>query len=63
MRNTQATFKLEIEFINWGSIGESYIHPFGSCWKDMSNFLLHPDFPAEGLDVLFAKGDIVRSCE
>jgi tryptophan halogenase len=29
MRATQATFKLGIDFRNWGQIGDSYIHPFG----------------------------------
>jgi tryptophan halogenase len=29
MRFTEATFKLGIQFRNWGRIGDSYIHPFG----------------------------------
>ena len=43
MRHTQATFKLGIEFIDWGFKGASYIHPFGVHGKAIAGveFLHH----------------------
>lgn len=45
MSEIQATFKLGIEFSNWGNIGEKYIHSFGvngkDCWAcDFQHFWL-----------------------
>lgn len=35
VRETNATFKLGIEFVNWGREGNKYFHPFGSLGVDM----------------------------
>jgi tryptophan halogenase len=41
MARTRATFKLGIEFRNWGRIGDSYIHPFGAFGEDLAGVLFH----------------------
>jgi tryptophan halogenase len=35
LRKTQGTFKLGIEFVNWGQVGESYIHGFGEIGQNL----------------------------
>lgn len=41
LRATNGTFKLGIEFVNWGQIGESYFHPFGTHGVDMKGIDFH----------------------
>ena len=41
MRATNATFKLGIQFENWGNLGESYFHPFGMHGADMQGIDFH----------------------
>ena len=38
---TQATFKLGIEFRNWGGLGETYFHPFGGHGQDLQGVQFH----------------------
>ena len=35
MRQTQGTFKLGIEFVNWGKLGDRYMHGFGRFGQDL----------------------------
>ena len=38
---TKATFKLGIEFIDWGAVGERYFHPFGPYGQDFQGVHFH----------------------
>ncbi|PAX06745.1 tryptophan halogenase family protein [Sphingomonas lenta] len=38
---TRATFKLGIEFRNWGRIGDSYVHPFGTFGRGQGEVDFH----------------------
>ena len=41
MRRTNATFKLGIEFVDWGFAGSSYVHPFGAHGRPMGGVAFH----------------------
>ena len=41
MRRTRATFKLGIEFRDWGRIGDSYVHPFGAFGDEVGGVAFH----------------------
>lgn len=41
IRATQATYKLGIEFTDWGGVGESYFHPFGRIGFDLEGIDFH----------------------
>ncbi|ACT60130.1 tryptophan halogenase family protein [Hirschia baltica] len=41
MKATKATFKLGIEFSDWGDVGQKYIHPFGDFGTDIEGIPLH----------------------
>jgi len=67
IRETQATFKLGIEFKDWTRKGHSYMHPFGSHGTDMDAIQFHhywlkmfnagkaPDIEAYSLAAVAAK--------
>ncbi|HET9510606.1 MAG TPA: tryptophan 7-halogenase, partial [Sphingomonas sp.] len=41
MAATQATFKLGIQFANWGQRGDNYIHPFGAYGYPIEGLSFH----------------------
>jgi tryptophan halogenase len=41
VRETQGSFKLGIEFVNWGQVGDSYIHGFGKIGQDLGLVPFH----------------------
>ena len=38
---TQGSFKLGIQFVNWGKLGDSYIHPFGNYGYQFGGISFH----------------------
>ncbi len=41
VRKTNATFKLGIEFVNWGQVGDRYFHSFGPYGVNMEGMHFH----------------------
>lgn len=41
MRRTRATFKLGIEFRDWGRLGSVYMHPFGAFGRPLNGISFH----------------------
>ncbi len=41
MARTDGTFKLGIEFVDWGRKGDCYLHPFGNHGVDMDGIAFH----------------------
>jgi len=41
VRSTQGSFKLGIQFVNWGSEGRRYFHPFGDIGRDFDPVPVH----------------------
>ena len=41
LASVQGSFKLGIQFVNWGKLGDSYIHPFGNYGYEMDGISFH----------------------
>ena len=66
VRETNATFKLGIEFVDWKKLGHSYIHPFGDFGHDFDaipfyQYWLHRNLSGEK-DDLFSYSLMVEAC-
>ncbi|MBV7260347.1 tryptophan halogenase family protein [Erythrobacter crassostreae] len=66
VRETNATFKLGIEFVDWKELGHSYIHPFGDFGRDFDSipfyqYWIHRNLAGEK-DDLFAYSLMVEAC-
>jgi tryptophan halogenase len=50
MAATHATWKLGIEFRDWGRVGDSYVHPFGASGESVGGVPFHHQWLAAGND-------------
>jgi tryptophan 7-halogenase len=41
LKATQGSFKLGIQFVDWGKLGQSYFHPFGTYGRNFDMVALH----------------------
>ena len=58
LRETRGTFKLGIEFENWGQVGDRYFHPFGTHGRDLHGIPFHQLYLRERALDGAAVGDI-----
>lgn len=49
LRATNGTFKLGIEFVNWGQQGDRYFHPFGAYGQDLHGIAFHQLYLREAM--------------
>ncbi|MBO9623784.1 MAG: tryptophan 7-halogenase [Sphingomonas sp.] len=69
VRETKGSFKLGIQFVDWGRVGHTYFHPFGKYGLDMQGVSFHayflrlhelgeaPDIDAFSLQAQAARGN------
>ncbi|WP_440906585.1 tryptophan halogenase family protein (plasmid) [Catenovulum sp. SX2] len=61
---TKATFKLGIEFVNWGQQGDSYIHGFGHLGQDLNAVPFHHFWwKARQLNLAKPLGEYALNCK
>ncbi|MDG6079267.1 tryptophan 7-halogenase [Erythrobacter litoralis] len=58
LRETRGTFKLGIEFVNWGRQGDRYFHPFGTYGRDLHGIQFHQLYLREAARGGLAAGSI-----
>ncbi|MDR7272939.1 tryptophan halogenase [Pelomonas saccharophila] len=58
LRETGGTFKLGIEFVNWGAVGERYMHAFGDVGRPLDELPFHQHWLRLGAQLPLAEFSI-----